>query len=88
MKKGHIHGHSSESFVHAYESLIKNTILEGSKLVIEELQPEVKCKKCNKKIKIDLHNRIMPVMECPDCKGLVEVKNILEGIEIKKLVTA
>ena len=65
----------------AYEALAKDTILEGSKLVIEEKKGLVKCRICGYEGTVHLsheneHHEELPIIRCPNCEGAV---NILDG---------
>ena len=67
----------------AYELLSEGTILEGSKLQIEEKEAQVKCLNCGFKGKITAEDNPyyhfgIPVLKCPRCGGEVE---IVEGRE-------
>jgi len=62
----------------AYEALAKDTILEGSKLVIEEKKGLVKCHTCGYKGTIHLsheneHHEELPIIRCPNCGGTVDI---------------
>ncbi len=67
----------------AYESLVKDTIMEGSKLIIEERDGLAKCPKCGYKGSIEyqedpLYHIWTPTLKCPKCGENVE---IIEGKE-------
>ena len=67
----------------AYEVLVKNTIMEGSKLHIEEKDGVVKCSKCDYegdfKYEDDpIYHVPTPTLHCPKCEGVV---NIVGGKE-------
>lgn len=67
----------------AYELLVKNTIMEGSKLHIEEKDGIVKCSNCGYegsfKYEDDpVYHVPSPTLNCPKCGGVV---NILGGKE-------
>ncbi len=62
----------------AYELLVKNTPLEGSKLVIRERGAIVKCPSCSYKgpIRVDedpTFHIIFPTLCCPRCQGVVDI---------------
>jgi len=62
----------------AYEVLAKGTILEGSKLVIEEQEGVVKCDKCGYKggFKYEddpLYHVPLPTLKCPQCGSVVSI---------------
>ena len=69
-----------------YEILVKGTIMEGSKLLIEEKDGLVKCTSCGYERQISYgdvsgyHVPTVPIMtlHCPKCEGSVE---IVEGRE-------
>lgn len=61
-----------------YEILAKDTILEGSKFVIEESEGTVHCSKCGYKggfkyVDDSASHVSMPTLQCPKCEGSVEV---------------
>jgi hydrogenase nickel incorporation protein HypA/HybF len=67
----------------AYEVLTKDTIMEGSKLAIEEQDGVVKCSQCGYEggFKYDddpLYHVPVPTLKCPQCGNLV---NIIAGKE-------
>jgi len=67
----------------AYELLVKNTIMEGSKLHIEEKDGIVKCNNCGYegsfKYEDDpVYHVPSPTLNCPKCGGVV---NIVGGKE-------
>lgn len=65
----------------AYEALVKDTMLEGSRLIIESKEGRVKCLKCGYEGPVHLsheheHHEELPIIRCPNCEGAV---NILDG---------
>ena len=67
----------------AYNVLVKNTIMEGSKLHIEEKDGVVKCNNCgytgDLKYEDDpIYHIPSPTLNCPKCEGVV---NIVGGKE-------
>lgn len=61
-----------------YETLIKDTILNGSKLVIEEKEGVVRCPECGYKGGFDYvddpaFHTLTPTLNCPKCGGIVEI---------------
>ncbi|MDR1690262.1 MAG: hydrogenase maturation nickel metallochaperone HypA [Candidatus Methanoplasma sp.] len=67
----------AEQMEFAYEVMSKDSILEGSKLVIEEEEIEIKCERCGYQgpaedmdLGEDMHHRI-PVLSCPKCGSSV-----------------
>jgi len=69
----------SEQLGFAYEIMSKNSILEGSRLVIESEEVRVNCGRCGyegpaKNIDMgeDTHYQI-PILSCPACGGVVTV---------------
>ena len=61
----------------AYEILSKGTALDGSTLVIEKEDVEVRCRSCDYRgepdsIEGDFHGTI-PILQCPECGEDVEV---------------
>lgn len=68
-----------EQMEFAYEIMSKDTILEGSELIIEEEPIEVKCEKCgylgpvkNMEFGDEMHYQV-PILSCPDCGGAVTI---------------
>jgi len=62
----------------AYEILVKNTIMEGSKLHIEEKDGVVKCSKCSYEgdVKYEddpTYHIPTPTLHCSKCGGVVEI---------------
>lgn len=62
----------------AYTMLVKNTILEGSKLHIEEKEGIVQCNSCgytgNIKYEEDpIYHISAPTLNCPQCRGVVTI---------------
>jgi len=67
----------------AYEALSKGTIMDGSKLSIEEQEGVVKCNRCGYeggfKYEDDpLYHVPVPTLKCPQCGSVV---NIVAGTE-------
>ena len=65
----------------SYEVLVKGTIMDGSKLFIEEKDGQVKCPSCGYEGEISYeddpmyHISAIPTitLHCPKCKGTVEI---------------
>ncbi|OLS24366.1 MAG: putative hydrogenase nickel incorporation protein HypA [Candidatus Heimdallarchaeota archaeon LC_2] len=62
-----------------YESLIPNSILEGSKIILNEKKGTVKCDQCNylgniKTFDDDMHYGVLSFM-CPNCDGFTKIVN-------------
>ncbi|MFY9605990.1 MAG: hydrogenase maturation nickel metallochaperone HypA [Thermoplasmata archaeon] len=70
-----------EQLKFAYEVLSKDTILKGSKLKISHIKGKIECA-CGYRGRIepspDSPHRIVPILECPKCKGAAK---IVEGRE-------
>jgi hydrogenase nickel incorporation protein HypA/HybF len=70
-----------EQLKFAYEVLSKDTILKGSKLNIGHIEGKIECA-CGYRGRIepspDSPHRIVPILECPKCKGAAK---IVEGRE-------
>ncbi len=61
-----------------YELLVKDTLMENSKLRIEQVEPVVECEKCNYNGPIrqddnEVYHFIFPVLKCPECGGTVSI---------------
>lgn len=79
-----------EQLKFAYQVLTQANILKGSKLVIKEKEPSIKCRACKYKGRLVYENSpeyhfSFPKFYCPKCGGEIE---ILEGRDciIKKIV--
>jgi len=62
----------------AYEALTKDTITEGSKLIIEEQEGVVKCNHCGYeggfKYEDDpMYHVPVPTLKCPQCSSVVSI---------------
>jgi len=67
----------------AFEVLTKGTILEGSRLLIEEREGWVRCPQCGYEGRLNcqdnpIYHLLAPTLRCPRCGGIVE---IMEGRE-------
>ena len=67
-----------EQLQFAFEALAKDTIIEGTKLVIEEQEGTVKCSNCGYeggfKYEDDpLYHVPMPTLKCPKCGSVVRI---------------
>ncbi len=61
-----------------YETLTKDTIMEGSTLMIKEVEGLVKCVSCGyegrlKPVSRDLEFHASPTLSCPNCGSSVDV---------------
>jgi hydrogenase nickel incorporation protein HypA/HybF len=62
----------------AYEALTKDTIMEGSKLIITEQEGTVKCSNCDyqgdfKYADDPLYHVPVPTLKCPKCNNTVTI---------------
>ena len=62
----------------AYETLSKDTILEGSELDIEEIDSEIRCGECGYEGGVNYSDRTsvhynVPVISCPECDSKPDV---------------
>ena len=77
----------------AYETLVKNTIMENSKLYIEEKDGAVKCDNCGYSGELryeddPIYHISSPTLSCPKCDGVVSIVGGKEcTIRSIKLVT-
>ena len=67
-----------EQLTFAYDIMIKNTSLEGSRLVIEREEVVLLCSSCGydgpaETLESDYHEHTVPILSCPKCKGSVKV---------------
>lgn len=84
LRKGELRIVSEEALKQAYSILAEETVLEGSKLMIEEVKTQVECSKCGYSGGIEYHDDLVyhftaPILECPRCGAPVEIK---EGREL------
>jgi hydrogenase nickel incorporation protein HypA/HybF len=69
----------AEQMEFAYEIMSKDTVLEGSKLVIEDEEIELRCENCGyagpaKSIDLGEESHYkLPVLSCPECGGAVTI---------------
>lgn len=68
----------AEQLEFAYEIVTRDTMLEGSKLVIENESVAVKCNECGyegpaENLESDFFDHSIPVIACPKCGGGVEI---------------
>jgi len=73
-----------------YEVISKESILEGSKLVIDQVDGAVKCKHCGYEGAVNyfeepIYHITLPTLSCPKCSEITEVIQGKECI-IKKIV--
>ena len=62
----------------SYKILTENTVMEGSKLHIKELEGKVRCKKCGYEGPLKYENGlafhfIIPTLSCPRCENMTEI---------------
>lgn len=67
-----------EQIMFWYKMLTKDTIMEGSRLVVEESEGTVHCRKCGyegafKYINENAFHIPMPTLQCPKCDGIVKI---------------
>ncbi len=67
-----------EQLQFAFEALAKGTIVEGSKLIIEEQEGVVKCSSCGfeggfKYVDDQLYHVPVPTLQCFKCGSVVEI---------------
>ena len=69
--------HSEESFRQAFDLLTRGTPVEGSRLELSVVRPEIACDQCSYAGEVteelDCHDP-MPVMECPRCGAPLQVR--------------
>ena len=77
----------------AYEIMTKDTVLSGSKLVIEHEPIRLECGECGfygpaEIIKNEGYGHSVPVLSCPECGGAVKIKEgmacCLRSIKIRE----
>jgi hydrogenase nickel incorporation protein HypA/HybF len=62
----------------SFNVLAQGTIMEGAKLRLEKGKAHVRCESCGYEGKLNYVDRpefhyILPSLECPKCKGIVEI---------------
>ena len=67
----------------AYRILVEDTIMKGSKLIIQEKDGVIECPSCGYKGTLETEDNIMyhvpiPILKCPECG---EAAKIVEGKE-------
>ncbi|MEW5920130.1 MAG: hydrogenase maturation nickel metallochaperone HypA [Bacillota bacterium] len=75
---------------YAYRVLSRGTILEGSKLVVEEGEGAVRCRRCGKESSLELPPQgcfePLPSFSCPACAGEVEILRgkecLIKGVKL------
>jgi hydrogenase nickel incorporation protein HypA/HybF len=67
----------------AYETLVKDTIAEGSKLVIRSVPLEVKCRHCEWQGGIEQYKFICQSCESTDLETMTGMELYLENLEIE-----
>jgi hydrogenase nickel incorporation protein HypA/HybF len=79
MTVGKLTNLGGEQLVFAYDIMTKDSVLEGSELVITEEEIEVQCGKCgyagpvkNMEAEEESHLSI-PILSCPECGGAVTI---------------
>lgn len=84
LKKGELRILSEEALKSAYQMLTEATELAGSELVIKEVKTIVHCQACDYRGEVKYHEDkqyhfSVPILECPKCNSLAEIK---EGREL------
>jgi hydrogenase nickel incorporation protein HypA/HybF len=78
LKIGTLRALSVEQVEFCYEVLSKNTVLEGSRLIVEEIPGELQCAKCGYSARFtsqdDTFHFGIPLLVCPICGGSLSVK--------------
>ncbi len=77
LRIGALEFHSEEAFRQGFAVAVKGTVLDGARLVLDVIQPELNCSACGNKAvcgegDVDPHDSL-PVRACPTCKELVRV---------------
>jgi hydrogenase nickel incorporation protein HypA/HybF len=67
-----------EQMCFCYEILTRGSILEGSKLCIEERDARLKCPSCGYEGALEYENNseyhlLIPTYSCPKCNGIMEI---------------
>ncbi len=73
---GAISGVNRDSLLFCFESAAKGSILEGVKLLINEIKMQIHCRDCGKDLFPELFH-----MQCPECESLNV--NLISGREFK-----
>lgn len=92
LRKGELRLLADEALKQAYELLIIETPLAGSRLVIEEVKAELSCPSCDYRGPVAYPDDpayhflfLAPIMACPRCGGVVELTRGRE-LELVRLV--
>lgn len=75
LKIGELSGVMEHSLKFTYDSVSKDTIVEGADLLIEKVEAYAKCNDCKISFKIDHFNKL-----CPECQKFSS--DILSGYEL------
>lgn len=78
LRIGKLRSLSTEQVKFSYGILAKGTILDGSRLIIEEVNANVHCSKCGYDSKLDpdddsSYHFAMPSLVCPRCGGVLSI---------------
>jgi hydrogenase nickel insertion protein HypA len=78
LKIGKLRSLSAEQVHFSYGILTRGNILEGSRLIIEEVAANVHCSKCGYDSKLDPdddspYHFALPSLRCPRCQGILQI---------------
>lgn len=67
-----------EALKFCFNVLSKDTILNGSELIIVKVKPEIQCQSCNysgdiKYTEKEEYHFRLPIFTCPNCDGMVKI---------------
>ena len=93
MLVGDLTGLGEDQLSFAYEIMTKDTVLSGSRLVIEREPVRIECGECGfdgpaRIIKTEGYDHSVPVLSCPECGGAVKIREgmacCLRSIKIRE----
>lgn len=79
LRIGKLRSLSSEQVRFSYGILTKGTILQGSKLIIEETDAHIRCAECGYKGQLDPRDDLgyhfaIPSLQCPHCQSPLSIE--------------
>jgi hydrogenase nickel incorporation protein HypA/HybF len=69
-----------EVMLSAWEGVTRDTIAEGSRLILEEVDPAARCRRCGREFSVEIDNYLCPDCEIADCDLLRGNDIILKSV--------